>query len=319
MSATDDWTETLVERGRERAGYLTTAQLLDAGVSRRDIAKYHSAGILQQVVRGLHVVPDAAARAAFVDRVGQAVARAGPGAVVARETAARLRGIAGAPAIGPITLTIPSSRSAPRLPGVDVKRADIPADDITEQDGLRVTSALRTVVDCARYSDRLTAVCLIESAARQEQAPLATVTERIDAMRSVPGVKAARAALSLVDVRSESPLETAVRLPLLDAGLVYPELQFPFDYGRVRGRIDLAYPVELLGGSRGRYVGLAIEADGRDAHERDDETFHHDRIRQTALEENGWLVRRFTDRQARQATEYLVAVTRRAIAQVLAG
>jgi hypothetical protein len=145
------------------------------------------------------------------------------------------------------------------------------------------------------------------------------VTERLDGMTRAPGLRAARTALGLVDLRSESPLETAVRLPLLDAGLPYPKLQLPFEYDRLTGRIDLAYPVELLGGTPGRYVGLAIEADGREPHERNAETFHHDRVRQTKLEEHNWLVRRFTDRQARQVTDYMVSVTRRAIDRVLAG
>ncbi|MEP7054142.1 MAG: hypothetical protein ABI912_02715 [Actinomycetota bacterium] len=138
---------------------------------------------------------------------------------------------------------------------------------------------------------------------------------RLDGLARAPGVRAAREALRLVDVRSESPLETAVRLPLLDAGLPYPELQLPFLCRGIAGRIDIAYPVELLAGrSGGRYVGLAIEADGREPH-LDAATFDHDRVRHTSLEEADWLVRRFTDRDARRRTAAMVGVVSRAIRQ----
>ena len=302
----------VVAIGIARGGYVRTADLLGAGFVRRSRELYERGGVLTRVARGLYLVVDLERPDVSDDRLRRACARAGGDVVVGRETAARLHGIVGGPTFAPISLIVAAGRRDPKLPGVDVKRCDIPPDDVQTLDDLAVTTPLRTVVDCARYSDRLTAVCLLESAARQDLVMLGEVSRRLGHLRRAPYVRRAKERLDLADVRSESPLETAVRLPLLDA-----RLPLPFLCGGIAGRIDIAYPVELLGGRLGgRYVGLAIEADGREPHIQA-ETFHHDRARQTALEEAGWLVRRFTDHSLRAGPSYVVETTRRAIATVV--
>jgi hypothetical protein len=317
MTETPDRDAEIVSLALQQGGYIHGADLRRVGLERRSRERHQRDGVLQRVRRGLYSVVDITAQDAWYDRVWRAVVQAGDGTVVARETAARLHGIVGGPTVTPVQLVIPPRRRVVHIPGVDAKRVQLDSRDITVVAGLRVTTPLRTVLDCSRFSDRLTAVCLFESAARQGLICLDEVATVLAEMYKVPHVKRAKEALRLVDVRSESPLETAVRLPLLDAGLPYPELQLPFLCGGVAGRIDIAYPVELLGGRPGgRYVGLAIEADGREPH-LEAQTFDHDRVRQTALEEADWLVRRFTDRKARLAPSYVVETTRRAMALVL--
>ncbi|MEO6714819.1 MAG: hypothetical protein ABIM89_15525 [Mycobacteriales bacterium] len=306
-----------VSRALGRGGYVSSADLRDAGFSRGDREIYQRGEVLRRVGPRLFSVVDIGTPDAWHDRVWRAAGACGEGAVVGREAAARLHGLAGGAAGASVVILVPPTSRRRRIAGVDVYRSPVPDSDRVALDGLQLTNPLRTVVDCARFSDRLTAVCLLESAARQGVVSLDEVAARLLEMTRAPHVRRAREALRLVDVRSESPLETAVRLPLLDAGLPYPELQLPFRCGGISGRVDIAYPIELLGGRRGgRYVGLAIEADGREWHV-GDEVFHHDRRRQTALEEAGWLVRRFTDRHARRSPAYVVETTRRAIATVL--
>jgi hypothetical protein len=316
MAEQQDRDAVVVATGIAQGGYIRTGDLLRAGFVRRSREQYERGGVLARVSRGLSLVVDLERPDVWDDRLRRACARVGGDVIVARETAARLHGIVGGPTLAAISLIIAANRRDPRLPGVDVKRCDVAPDDIGTLDGLAVTRPLRTVVDCARYSNRLTAVCLLESAARQDLVSLGDVARRLDDLHRAPYVQHAKERFELVDVRSESPLETAVRLPLLDAGLPYPE-QLPFLCSGIAGRIDIAYPVELLGGRPGgRYVGLAIEADGREPHLQA-ETFHHDRARQTALEEAGWLVRRFTDHSLRSGPRYVVERTRRAIATVV--
>jgi hypothetical protein len=299
--------------------HLTTASLRRLGVSRRELRGSVSAGLLQQVCRGLYVRPAAAGEERWLTNVRVAVARAGEGAVAARFTAARLHAMIGSPAVMPIEVLIPVQRSKPLLAGVAITRSDVPAVDRLARHGLQVTSPLRTAIDCARFGDRVAATSITESALRQGLFTDADLQARVARSRRAPGVKAALAVIALVDVRSESPLETALRVALLDAGFPGPELQFPFAHGAIRGRIDIAYPAELLGRtSAGRYVGLAIEADGRASHQQD-ATFHHDRVRHTALEEAGWLVRRFTDRAVRLRTTEIVATVGRAMETVRTG
>jgi hypothetical protein len=303
-----------------RSTYLTTAQLYRSGLTRRGLQAAISDGSLVQSRRGLYVVSAARLDSQWRTQAAQGLARAGAGAVLDRFSAARLLGIAGGPAAAPMTIAIPPARNTPaHAPGLSVLRTVVNPADIVIVEGLAATSPLRTVVDCARFGDRVSAVSLIESAARQQFLTPEEVDERLNCLNRARGVRSARVAVGLVELASESPLETALRLALLDAGLPSPLLQLRFQAGAVRGRIDLAYPAELLGGAPdGRYVGLAIEADGRGAHEQPS-AFDHDRVRQTALEEAGWLVRRFTDQHVRRTAGYVAAVAERAIETVRRG
>jgi hypothetical protein len=308
----------LLTAATQHGGYLTWRHLVGTGLTRGSIEASLRDGALERRSYDLYAVSELSDADLWRDRVRRAVVEIGPAAVVGRATAARWQGIVGAPAVAPIDIVLPLSSRDPRLPGIDVTRAELATNDTIEVDGLAVTAPLRTVLDCARHGDQATAVCLLESAARQELITIAEVTARVEKMRRTPGVRRLRSALALVDLRSESPLETIVRIALLDGGLPYPEVQLPFRCGDVCGRIDLAYPSAMLGApAGGRYSGLAIEVDGLEWHTQAD-TFHHDRIRQTVLEENNWLVRRFTDRSARSPS-YIVETTRRAIARVVAG
>jgi hypothetical protein len=160
------------------------------------------------------------------------------------------------------------------------------------------------------------ATCVLESAVRLELVTVEEIVARVDALAPrTPGVRNARTALGCIDLRSESPLETVTRLLLVDAGLPYPDLQHPFERPEASGRIDLAYPREFLGLPPGLYRGLAIEADGREPHLRA-QMFHHDRIRHTALEEDDWLVRRFTDVHVRTRPAYVIATVQRGLVRV---
>lgn len=297
--------------------YVTTAQLLARGALRHEVRRAVALGLLLPVACGLHLVPGARTDDLWVDRVGRCLTRLGPGAAAARHTAARLHGFSGSPAALGLEFVVPPTRRPTRRPGVSCSRAPLPREDlVTSHGGLLVTSPARTLIDCGRFGDRVGFVCVTEAALRHGVATVDELTDRLDALHRAPGVLLVRSGLALIDTLSESPLETALRILLLDAGLPQPVLQLPFLHSGLRGRIDLAYPT---GRPRGRYVGLAIEADGRKYHDVDTEAFHTDRVRHTALEEAGWLVRRFTDRHVRCNAAYVAQVVRRALAHVAAG
>jgi very-short-patch-repair endonuclease len=92
-------------------------------------------------------------------------------------------------------------------------------------------------------------------------------------------------ALALADARSESALETAIRLVLKRAGLEPETLQWRvFDEnGWCFARLDLAWPGHKV----------AIEADGLAYHDVPKAVLR-DRWRQNQLEALGWTVLRFT-------------------------
>jgi very-short-patch-repair endonuclease len=93
------------------------------------------------------------------------------------------------------------------------------------------------------------------------------------------------AAFKLADARSESALETRVRLVLVFAGLTPEVLQLNvFDRdGRWIARVDMAWPSKRL----------VVEADGREYHDRL-EALHADRDKQNRIASAGWTVLRFT-------------------------
>lgn len=104
---------------------------------------------------------------------------------------------------------------------------------------------------------------------------------------------------ALIDPRSESPLETAIRLALHDAGVPAPEPQYEVrtDDGYVIARLDLAWPTRRL----------ALEADGKEPH-RQLRPVYTDRWRTNALV--GWQLVRFTWHDVLRRPAYVVATVR---------
>jgi hypothetical protein len=298
--------EALCEEAGSAGGFVTLGQATEAGLSESEIATLVRRGAWLNVARGLRRLANSAGEESWRDRVRAAQLIAGPGAVAAGHTAARLLGISGSPATAAIWLAVPKERHPERRPGVRIMRTPVPDADRVDVDGIAATAALRTVLDSARYAEQLPAVCLLESAIRSDLVTIEVLRASLRSLRGKRGSVKAGGAMNRVDLRSESPLETKARLLLLDAGFPYPHLQQPFAPGDKR-RIDLAY----LAPPRSAYVGLAIEIDGRDVHAKA-EAFDSDPIRQTALEEAGWLVRRFTDRHLSDAA-YVCQTVRRAL------
>lgn len=99
-----------------------------------------------------------------------------------------------------------------------------------------------------------------------------------------PGVCSLRELLMLVDGRTESPMETRLRLLLHDADAPPPVPQFEVrdDGGHFLARVDLAYP----------QWRIALEYEGD--HHREKAQFRRDIARVNALRQAGWLVLRFT-------------------------
>jgi very-short-patch-repair endonuclease len=99
----------------------------------------------------------------------------------------------------------------------------------------------------------------------------------------VPGTRwivIARAAIARVRTGAESPMETWLRLAVVDAGFPEPELQVEITdpHGRFLGRVDMAWPT----------LGIALEYDGD--HHRERDAFQQDQRRDNGMAVNGWLV-----------------------------
>lgn len=224
-----------------------------------------------------------------------------PDAVARGPTAARLHGFL-APAPGePVYLLLPPGVDRHQRRGIVLRWSD--PGEIVVVDGLPATSGERTLADMVLETrDRATAVSLMDEFTRSGAVRLDEARALTDRRR---GCRRAAPWWDLADPRSESPLETRLRLLLTDHGLPPEDLQYVARdaYGWPIARLDLAYPSRKLD----------VEADGERFHSAP-EALYRDRDRQNQLTAAGWTVLRFTWADVVQRPTAVVA----AVAAVLA-
>lgn len=125
-------------------------------------------------------------------------------------------------------------------------RGRLSPDEVTEVEGLPVTSLARTVVDCALTLHPLEALVIADSA-------LASGIERKDLLKMLDtrsgqrGVRRARLVIELADGGAQSAWETWVRYELLRAGLPRPVTQMPVQTERGLFHTDIGYDRWNLG------------------------------------------------------------------------
>jgi hypothetical protein len=143
------------------------------------------------------------------------------------------------------------SRAAP---GVRVHHADCSPTDITEVDGLIVTTVARTVADCLRHWPAWTSVPIADAALHRRLITPEALVEQLDRQRHWIGRPRALDALRLVDGRRESWLESYAFVSFDDWGIELPEPQVWVDDadGQPLGRVDGAWLED----------GAVVEVDG---------------------------------------------------------
>jgi hypothetical protein len=204
------------------------------------------------------------------------------GAAFAELSAAMLWGVPLNPPPQVSVMVPPGRRFNPRE-GLLVRRIRLAPGDATDVLGLRTTEPLRTAFDLAHRLPRVDAVIALDAMLRKRLIYLDKMISFLDARVGEFGVGAARRVIALTDPLSESPMETRLRLILLDGGLPPPVSQFRVMNGRrIVARLDFAYPDAML----------VLEYDGD--HHRDRITFRFDLERQNELRALGWTVLRFT-------------------------
>ncbi len=201
-----------------------------------------------------------------------------PGAVVSGRTAARLLGVDLGP-VGsePVEVTVPSIRGGWSVPGVRVRRRDLPDGSVTLVDGVPVTSAVVTAVDLAARLPHGNAVAVLDQFVAARLVGLPGL--RAEAVgRSGPGSARARRAAAAADGLAGSPPETTVRLLLGRSGLppATAQVEVRDRGGRFVARVDFGWP-ELR---------FAVEYDGAGHVDR----LAQDRRRLNALQAAGWRV-----------------------------
>lgn len=182
-----------------RAGYFTTAQAADAGYSRALLAHHASAGNLERVDHGIYRLkryPESP----HADLVVASL-RAGDSAAVSHESALTLWGLSDA-LPGEVHVTVPRTASR-RRPGLRLHTGALDAGDITERDGVKVTTVERTIADVARsgLSDELVLQAIEEALNRG----LTTPPRLREYARTRGGRMRALMDRALCDIRATSP------------------------------------------------------------------------------------------------------------------
>lgn len=224
-------------------------------------------------------------------------------AVIGGASAAHVHGADVAGRGAPVEVV--SSEHMRRRAHMVVLRASLGDGDVANVCGLRVTSPVRTAFDLARGRPLDEAVVAIDALLVRRLVSLADIAAYADAgHRSWRGVHRLPDVLALAAGGAESPMETRLRLRLVQAGLPAPALQHRVydERGGFLARLDLAYVAERLG----------VEYDG-ECHF-DARSVRKDLRRQNALRAAGWSLLRFTSEDVFRHPQRLVAQVRAALA-----
>lgn len=275
-------------------GVLAYAQARGCGLTKNDLQRLVRQGEWLHPHRQVYVVRSLMPEADSPDRL-RCVALAaqlalGPPACAAGRTAARLWGMRGLERWNGrvVHLAVPEMRVQRQLAGVELRGWDVRPEETTvvggragsggvsgADSGVRVTDPGRTLRDTLPELDRETAVCLMDSALNQGLLREQEVEALNEAMRGRRGCVDVRRWWGLADGRSQSPLETRIRLVCRDGGLPPDELQHRFTDrgGRTIAMVDFWWEgLRLIG-----------EADGIGPHSTP-RVLARDRERQNALQ-----------------------------------
>ncbi len=295
----------ILSRASCRHGVVTTHELIDAGLSHRQIATRVNAGWLERLHPGVYRIGGSVRT---FDQLSLAACQAIGGKVAVSHRAAAMVWGLDLPEPAPVEVTVGATRSA-RLSAVVVHRSrDLVGAHVTRRHGLPVTKPARTLVDLGAVASAATLAGAFDDFVGRRLVTIAGVEAMLEATAS-RGRRGAGALRRLLDSRLDDHNMSRTRLEDLlirladSAGIQRPEFQYPILLGGRRRRIDVAFPA----------LHIAIEVDGYQSHSRFD-VFQDDRVRANELELAGWTVLRFTWHQLRDRPDYVVGVLRRALA-----
>jgi hypothetical protein len=301
-------------------GAVSAGQLLAAGVSRSYVSRLVQRGHVRRALAGVYVLAgqdervsggsDSWATWSFATRLTAGLLAHGGDAVVVLRSAAELHGFGWLPPDprGTVHLALPPGNERHQQPGLRVHTLLLRPDEVGELDWLgrrvRVTTPRRTAVDLLCTYAHTTSVPVLDWLRRTGGMTDGALIDLGAALYRRRGACRAREAIRRSDPRSESPLESVLRVIAHDGGLPPDDLQRPITDGRGRllARADLVW---VRSGRR----SLLAEADGRLWHDAPPALLH-DRRRANALSALGdYDVVRFTWADTRHPA-YVVGVLR---------
>jgi G:T-mismatch repair DNA endonuclease (very short patch repair protein) len=195
-----------------------------------------------------------------------------------------------------VEVTVPPGSNPRRLPGLQVRRAQIPLEHRWRRLDLPVTSAAATalrLVAGLHGDDAVVAVDQMVASGVVDLAPIRALA----ATGRGPGAARTRSVCELADGLAASPQETRLRLLIHRSGLPRPVAQFRvMDGDRFVGRVDFAWPDRKV---IVEYDGLWHAEDGQ---------FAKDRRRLNKLRAAGWTVVFVTAADLRRPEELIAQI-----------
>lgn len=273
-------------------GVVSRGQLADLGIDRRGVARRLQTGRLHQLHGGVYAVGHR-----VIPREGHwlaAVLFCGPGAVLSHRSAAAhwgIRDYSGA------YVDVTSPRKTRSTGSIRRHWALLRSDEVTEHDGIPITTPPRTIFDLAPESPPH----VVEAALRQSEflrlydsLSLWDLLERYPRRRGNPAVRAALASLEEASGETRSRLEERF-LAFLDAHrLPRPNLNVWLEINGHRYKVDCLWPAH-------RQI---VELDSWEAHGTRS-AFQTDRSRARRLEAAGYRVTHVTRHQLETEGEEL--------------
>jgi hypothetical protein len=308
----------------QQNGLISAGQLLQLGCTRqniRNLLRSRARAVLPGIyLLDPHLHPDNWGELPLRTRIQAAVLFHGPETVICLDTAGRVLRVQGLGFDdGTVHVLLPPGRERHQAPGIRVHTRLLDEHEVMEIGGVRLTTPQRTVLDLVLASAsadmrtgiirrRNRAIHILDSALNRKLLLPEDLVALQRAGRGRRGIALCRAWWELADARSESPLETEIRLIAVDANMPPDELQLPVldDHGVLLGFGDLAWKLR-----RGRW--LVAEADGAEVHESPSALFR-DRRRANDFVATGRVVLiRFTWADA-QKPAYVVSQIRKNLA-----
>ncbi len=274
-------------RARRQHGVVTRRQLEALGHNRMSIQRLLDRGLLDRLHRGVYRA--AGVPESWHQRQLAAVLACGPGAVASHRAAAHLWGLLEEPPARP-EVTVPRGRT-PKPSGVIVHRSTaLDHLDVVTHRRIPATTPMRALLDLGAVLGPDELEDCLDRGLQARRYSVATVEWAYNRL-AAPGRHGTGVLRAVLDERAlgEDPpdglLEPRMARLLRDAGLAGWVFQHEVRdrAGRFVARVDFAWPA----------LRLAVEVDGYEKRATR-RAMQADYDRQHALEDLGWLVRRFT-------------------------
>jgi hypothetical protein len=282
-------------------GLITAKQARACGLSLRQIQVRISSGRWKTVHPGVYRL--LGSEGSWRQSVLAACFSAGDTAAASHVTAGLLLGLIERRKVPPIEVTLPI-RFHPQSLGFVVHRTRLPF-EVVRVGPIPVTAPARTVIDLAAVITEPELDDALDIAIRRHGVVAAELVRALETTKSRRGIALLRRLVAIRVGRAgddHGVFATRFARLLRDADLPTPELEYEIRRGGVLvAKVDLCYPRERV----------AIELDDWDTHG-SPRALTRDNVRQNAIEDAGYAVRRFTWNHL-DRPNYAVGVVRRAL------